>query len=220
MISYPSRLARREFLRGGVIAVTAVPALSLASACNTSASPARPSERAPDCEWCGAQDAPDDLSWSVRIAADDEPGERLVVSGTVYDLDGRAPAPGVLLYAYHTDVTGYYTQRGGERGNGLRHGRLRGWVRTDASGRYELQTIRPAPYPGRRDPAHIHMTVTPPGRAEYYVDDVWFEGDPLITAEHREGRPRRGGFPSILTFERGGDGVLRARRDIRLERFG
>lgn len=207
---------RREFLYKSATALAAFPALSIAAACKVSAT----EESAPmaeACEWCGAAEAPPNPSWRIRIAPEGEPGEPLVVSGTVFGFDGKAPAQGVLIYAYHTDDTGYYTTRGDETGNGRRHGRLRGWMKTGPDGRYEFRTVVPAPYPNRRDPAHIHMTVTAPGLAEYWVDSIWFEGDPHITPAQRARLPERGGFFPIVAPVRGGDGVLRATRDIRLE---
>src|SRR4051812_22825989 len=44
----------------------------------------------------------------ARIAPADEPGERLVIHGKVYEADGRTPAAGVVVYAYHTDAKGLY----------------------------------------------------------------------------------------------------------------
>lgn len=56
--------------------------------------------QAQDCSWCGIQDAPDSLSWSTQIASLAEPGDRLVVTGTVYHEDGVTLAEGVLIYVY------------------------------------------------------------------------------------------------------------------------
>ena len=76
--------------------------------------------------WGGTSEAPNDVSWSTRIASAEELGERLVVVGTVYLEDGLTPAPGVLIYAYHTNAQGKYPKRGDEAGNGRLHGYLRG----------------------------------------------------------------------------------------------
>lgn len=167
----------------------------------------------PACEWCGAADAPDDPGPTATLAGPDEPGERLLLHGVVHAADGRTPVPGVLLYAYHTNANGIYPRRGNETGNGRRHGHLRGWVVSDADGRYRIRTVRPAAYPSRSEPAHIHMTVTEPGRAEYWLDDVLFEGDPLITPDVLSRRNGRGG-PAIVKPERTGDGTLVVRRDV------
>jgi protocatechuate 3,4-dioxygenase beta subunit len=166
-----------------------------------------------ECEGCGAWDAPKTLSSAARIAPAGESGTPLVVSGIVYKPDGRTPAAGVLVYAYHTNAAGVYPSGGNGTGHAGRHGRLRGFVRTDATGRYQFTTIRPAPYPDRGEPAHIHVTVTPPGGEERWIDAIEFDDDPLLIASHRAGRSRLGGSGIVrVTTER--DGTQRATRNI------
>jgi protocatechuate 3,4-dioxygenase beta subunit len=167
----------------------------------------------PDCEWCGATEAPPGIGPSASLAGPDEPGEPLLVTGTVYRPDAVTPASGVVIYAYQTDAEGRYSTRGDETGNGRRHGALRGWVRTNASGSYEFRTIRPAPYPSRSEPAHIHMTVLPPGGEEYWIDSVMFADDPLLTDRIRARLESRGGT-GVVDLERDAGGVLNAHRDI------
>ncbi len=171
----------------------------------------------PACEWCGAAEAPAELSATLRMPVEDEPGERLIIEGTIYQPDGATPAAGVLLYAYHTNAAGAYPRRGDETGNGRRHGYLRGWLRTGADGRYRIETIKPGTYPTRDEPAHVHMTLQPPGEPERYIDDVVFEDDPLVTPEHRARLSQRGGS-GIVRLERDAAGVLRVNRDIYLGR--
>lgn len=170
----------------------------------------------PPCEWCGATEAPEDLGPEIRIAGPDEPGERLVITGTVYRPDGETPAPGVILYAYHTNAEGIYPKRGDETGNARRHGYLRGWLRTDESGRYRIETIRPASYPTGTEPAHVHMTVLEPGGEEYWIDSIEFEGDPLLTEAERRRSQGRGGS-GIVDLRRDEDGTWHAERDVVLE---
>lgn len=131
----------------------------------------------PECEWCGAPEAPAGLTSTLIMPTQGETGERLIIEGTVYRSDGKTPAAGVLLYAYHTNAGGVYAKRGNETGNGRRHGYLRGWLRTGADGKYRIETIKPGSYPTRSEPAHVHMTLQPPGEPERYIDDVVFEGD-------------------------------------------
>jgi protocatechuate 3,4-dioxygenase beta subunit len=150
------------------------------------------------------------------VAPKDEPGPRLVVSGVVYQADGVTSAPGVLLYIWHTDATGRYTRRGDETGNGLRHGRLRGWMRTDEQGRYQFETIRPAAYPNQEIAAHIHATLTPPGGVEGYIEDYLFADDPLVSERETRRSGEQGRFGAVLVTTRSEDGVLRAQRDLRL----
>ncbi len=166
-----------------------------------------------NCNWCGAIDAPRDLGWRANFASRSEKGEPLVVSGTVYLSDGKTPAPNVLIYAYHTDTEGLYGRNGEPR-----HGRFRGWMLTDAKGRYEITTIKPAPYPNGGAPAHIHYTITGKTFKEDWIDDVWFDGDKYINDENLKRLKGKGGFNSILQLKKNAAGVLHGIRDIRLEK--
>ncbi len=49
-----------------------------------------------DCEMM-FEGMPQNLSWQTTIAGLDEPGERLIMSGTTYKKDGKTPAPDVIL---------------------------------------------------------------------------------------------------------------------------
>lgn len=127
-------------------------------------------------------------------------GQRVLITGTVTRADGRTPVPDVLIYYYHTDIDGRYRHRPGEprsmppNAQGQTHGSIRGWVRTDRNGRYRIYTVRPGTYPSRDFPAHVHMTVKEPNDVpEYYIDDVVFDDDPLLTSRYRRSMENRGG---------------------------
>ncbi|MCF8243253.1 MAG: hypothetical protein K9J16_17890 [Melioribacteraceae bacterium] len=171
-------------------------------------------EGLPECEWCGADEAPENLSWETTIANENEPGERLVVTGTVYESDGKTPASGVIIYIYHTNADGIYPKRGDETGNGKRHGYLRSWLKTNSEGKYKINTIKPAPYPTRSEPAHIHMTVKVPGKEEDWIDSIMFEDDPLL--KNVEYRLTERGGSGIVSLKRNDGGHLTAHRDIYL----
>jgi protocatechuate 3,4-dioxygenase beta subunit len=170
------------------------------------------------CEGCEAvfEGLPDELSSRSRIAPPDEPGERMRIEGTVADRDGR-PAPGVIVYAYHTDAEGIYPKEEDRRGQAsYRHGRLRGWARTDAQGHYRFDTIRPASYPGNEVPAHVHLHVIEPGCCTYYIDSIHFADDPLLSpADRREMASGRGGG-GLVSPRRDEDGTWIVERDITL----
>lgn len=138
----------------------------------------------------------------------------LGINGIVYKADGKTPAPGVILYIYHTDETGHYTAKGDAKGWAKRHGEIRGWMRTNEKGEYKFVTLRPAPYPGRTEPAHIHITVKEPGVTEYYIDEYLFTDDPYLTPEKRQNLPNRGGS-GILTLKDVGN-MYKAERPIYL----
>lgn len=179
------------------------------------AQPARPNLY--QCEGCEAlhEHPAGALSWQTTIPPAGEPGQRLVLTGTVYQADGTKPAAGVVLYAYHTNAAGHYPTRGTETGWSRRHGYLRGWVKTDAQGRYRFDTIRPGPYPGRPDPAHIHLVVKEPSHPPYWIEEVVFEGDPRLQAKSLPADPRGG--PGLVGLTRDRHGVWHGRRDILLE---
>lgn len=142
-----------------------------------------------------------------------EGGPRLKVTGVIYRSDGRTPAPGVILYIYHTDQSGVYPVKGNEKDWSRRHGYLRGWIKTDASGRYTFFTQKPAAYPGREAPAHIHATVKEPDKNEYWIDEYLFDDDPLLTEDERQHQRQRGGS-GIVVLTRDASGMWVAERDI------
>ncbi len=119
-------------------------------------------------------------------------GPKLLITGIIYQPDGKTPAPGVVIYIYHTDQKGIYPTKGNEKGWAKRHGYLRGWVKTDSQGVYKFYTLQPAPYPGGGNPAHVHATVKEPGKTAYWIDDFLFEGDPFLPAGKKPGNPRGG----------------------------
>jgi protocatechuate 3,4-dioxygenase, beta subunit len=126
------------------------------------------------------REAPSGAPSTGRIAPAGEPGEPLTVSGTVHGPDG-APIAGASLYVYQTDREGYY---GVKPVSDNRNPRLKLYLRSDASGAWSFQTIRPGSYPASRVPGHIHFEVTAPGRTRR-VFEIVFEGDPFITDRMR-----------------------------------
>ena len=216
--------SRRQFIKRISAVAVALPTMSLVTACHGKTSPVSLAQAQDECEWCGAADAPANPPSKIVIPPPGEPGEPLVISGTVYKEDGRTPAEGILIYAYHTNAAGIYPKRTPDSGRPQwRHGYLRGWIRTGADGRYEFRTIRPAAYPGRTEPAHIHLTISGTNYPEY-SGTFWFADDPLVTPELRARNDAivatRSMRPAvILTLRRDKSGVLRGTHDIRLQRF-
>ncbi|MDX3360866.1 MULTISPECIES: dioxygenase family protein [Streptomyces] len=134
----------------------------------------------------------------------EEPGEPLVVSGTVRSTSG-APLPGAVLDVWQIDADNLYSGVGTRDfepldipndSTGIPVHNLRGRVVTDAEGRYEFRTVMPgvetfgfAPdspltelaealrLPGLR-PLHIHAIVTAEGCLPL-TTQIYFDGDPL-----------------------------------------
>jgi protocatechuate 3,4-dioxygenase beta subunit len=131
-------------------------------------------------------------------------GQKLVVTGTIYKLDGKTPAPNVILYYYHTDINGVYADRQGLDPGVVRHGYIRGWVKSDANGKYSIYTVRPAPYPNTNFEAHIHPAIKEPNiDKEYYIDEFVFDDDKLLTGEKRKKLENRGGSGILRVFKKG-----------------
>lgn len=121
---------------------------------------------------------PDTGSTSIICHAS-EPGRRLLVAGLVTDESGR-PVRGARVTAYNTDATGLYNPRNSD----TREPRISGEVTTNAEGRFQFLTVFPGPYPDIAEPAHVHFGATARAFRQAYAT-IWFEGDPLITAERK-----------------------------------
>lgn len=153
------------------------------------------------------------LPWKIVLARDGEPGEPLVVSGTVHAPDGVTPAPGVVLSIHQTDAEGHYVPRWSLS----RTPRLRGQLATSADGRYEFRTIKPGSYPGRQTPAHIHFKASG-GYPEQYPEDLLFAGDPKLPADVVARAAQAGKFNFICAPARDAAGLLHCVYNIKLTR--
>jgi protocatechuate 3,4-dioxygenase beta subunit len=148
------------------------------------------------CDGCEIMyvDMPASINATDTSAGWTESGQKLLLTGTVYQIDGKTPAANIVVYYWQTDNTGHYSPTSKMSTAAKRHGHLRGWVKTDPDGRYAIYTIRPAPYPGRDIPAHIHTSIREPAMSnEYYIDEFVFDDDPLLTTEKRRKLENRGG---------------------------
>jgi len=143
--------------------------------------------------WERAQlERPRTLASRARIATAGEPGIPMVIAGRLYERDGRSPAPDIIVFAYHTDVQGLYDVRS----NGPHSWRLKGWAVTGTDGRFVFDTIRPAPYPSRREPAHVHVSFEGP-RLQRRWGGLLLGDDPLVPREERDRSARAAPFGSV-----------------------
>lgn len=145
-------------------------------------------------------------------------GQKILITGTVWQPDGKTPAPNIIIYYYQTNTEGRYLHQPGEarslppNGEGQTHGYIRGWVKTDSNGCYAIYTVRPGSYPGGDNPAHIHPTIQEPGKEAYYIDDFVFDDDKLLTTALRRKMENRGGS-GVLRMARQGN-LLIGERNI------
>ena len=108
-----------------------------------------------------------------------EERQKLIVTGTVFQLDGKTPAPNIIIYYWHTDDKGLYSPNKQTPEQAKEHGRLRGWVKSDMNGHYSIKTSRPASYPNQDIAQHIHLSIKEPNIENEYYADLYFDDDPL-----------------------------------------
>jgi len=103
----------------------------------------------------------------ARAALTDHP--ELVLRGTVRDPACR-PLRDAVLEVWQADADGEYDVRGD---------RFRGIVRTDARGRWRVETVRPGRYRlgSSFRPAHVHVKLHASGRPSL-TTQLYFPGDP------------------------------------------
>ncbi|MFH5822791.1 catechol 1,2-dioxygenase [Georgenia sp. AZ-5] len=118
----------------------------------------------------------------------DEKGTPLLWKGQVTSVEGT-PLGGAQVELWHADDDGYYSQFA--EGMGIPEWNLRGTIVTDEEGRFEIQTMQPAPYAIPMDgatgqmtvaagwspfrPAHLHVKVSAPGH-EQLTAQLYFRG--------------------------------------------
>ena len=138
----------------------------------------------------------------VRVASADEPGEPMVVSGQVWVGRHRTPVEGARILVYHTNVEGEYAKDG----TGYLGAYLCGVARTDDTGGYRLETIRPGPHD--RAAPHIHYDVRMPW-GDRFFDAVTFP-DSARLGDVRPGAS----WEEIRPAEEGEDGVQYVHKDV------
>lgn len=97
-------------------------------------------------------------------------GTPLLLTGRVLTTRCR-PIPNALLDFWQADANGVYDNRGY---------RLRGHQRTDAQGRYRLETVVPGLYPGRT--RHLHVKAQAP-RRPVLTTQLYFRGERANAAD-------------------------------------
>jgi catechol 1,2-dioxygenase len=124
---------------------------------------------------------------------DDEPGEKLVFSGTVRATDG-SPLAGANLDIWQANGACEYSHFQ----PGVPEYNLRGQLTTDDHGAFEFETVVPAPYEVPKDgatgqllkalgrhcfrPGHIHFKLSHE-QAAPLTTQIYFEGDPWLGSD-------------------------------------
>jgi protocatechuate 3,4-dioxygenase beta subunit len=112
-------------------------------------------------------------------------GERLIVTGRVFDTEGK-PLRGTLVEIWQANAAGRYRHRV-DRFDAPLDPNFSGAGRcvTDDEGRYTFTTIKPGPYPWGNHhnawrPAHIHFSLLGRAFTQRLVTQMYFPGDPFF----------------------------------------
>ncbi|MGD8201017.1 catechol 1,2-dioxygenase [Ornithinimicrobium sp. W1679] len=133
-------------------------------------------------------DAPEQGAHGTIPMRDDERGTPLRWTGQVTSTDG-SPLGGAKVELWHADADGFYSQFAPD----IPEWNLRGTFTSDEEGRFQIDTVEPAPYQIPTDgacgkliaaagwhawrPAHLHVKVSAPGH-EMLTAQLYFPGDP------------------------------------------
>ena len=136
----------------------------------------------------------------ATLVTDRDPGERLLLTGTVLGTHCK-PLANATLDIWHADARGGYDNDGWG---------MRARLVTDANGRYAIRTLVPGRYlnGNRYRPSHVHVKLRAKGREElttqlYFDGDPYIDGDPfvvssLIMAHRRDGNVRKASFDFVI----------------------
>ncbi len=164
-------------------------------------------------------------AYGETMLVDADPGDRVVIRGTVTDIDG-APISGATLDCWQNATEGFYAV---QRPDVQSAENLRGIYTTGADGAFEIRTVRPVPYPIPSDgpvgdmlkalgrnwmrPGHTHIWA----RAEGYKDLITHLFDEQT--DHLHDDAVFGVRDSLVRgFRRDDNGELATRFDIVLDR--
>ena len=122
----------------------------------------------------------------ISLADKSEPGTPVTIK---VKLKGKETVSNLLIYVYHTDNRGWYSDTGahvlmreGDRG----HARLFGYLKSDANGAFEFTTIHPQGYPQSDLPQHIHLEVYNNVGRNLIVTELLFDDDARLKGETRK----------------------------------
>ena len=110
-----------------------------------------------------------------QLAKSTETGQRLLISGRVFNLDCSEYIPNTIIDVWHADESGDYDNTGYN---------LRGVTQSNDQGFYVFETIYPGKYlnGSQYRPSHIHFKITPPG-FNTLTTQLYFEGDPDLETD-------------------------------------
>ena len=103
---------------------------------------------------------------------------KLKITGTIFENDGKTPAKDVILYICQPDEDGNYELKKDSNRNRYIHHRA--WIKTDADGRYTFYTFMPGKNRYVKELKQIQRIIKVPGQPEQEINAFFFNDDPLI----------------------------------------
>jgi len=142
------------------------------------------------------------------LASEAEEGERMIISGRVFNIDCSEYIPDTIVDVWQANDAGQYDN---DTYN------LRGFTRTNAQGFYLFETIKPGKYlnGSKFRPSHIHFKIKPPG-FPLLTTQLYFEGDSDI-ADDAAASITDGQYDAserIISLQENSDGKLEGQFDI------
>lgn len=138
---------------------------------------------------------------------------KIKITGTIYKSDGVTPAENVLLFINQANERGNFELK---RHNKKRYVYHRGWVKTDADGRYTFYTFIPGDYYYANELKRIYPIVKAPNETPYKMDALLFDNDEKLRNYCRKRIAKANQNDRILKVEEK-DGMFVAQKDIFLD---
>lgn len=124
---------------------------------------------------------------------------KLKITGTIYKSDGVTPAEGVILYIEQADEYGDFDVR---TKNDIRYVHNRGWVKTDADGKYTFYTYVPGNDRRYNLKQQLYPIIKEPSKPEYAIGTFLFDEDPLLSKLCRKRMAKKGDPTRILKLNK------------------
>ncbi|MEM5567133.1 hypothetical protein WNY78_18595 [Psychroserpens sp. AS72] len=119
----------------------------------------------------------------------------LKITGTIYKSDGVTPAEGIILYIEQADEDGDFDLR---KNNDKRYAHHRGWIKTDANGRYTFYTFVPGNDRRYNQLSQLFPAIKEPSKPAYDIASFYFDSDPMLTKLCRKKIAKKGDPTRIL----------------------
>lgn len=157
--------------------------------------------------------AEDQLTSTDTIPGFDSKSNKLKISGVIYESDGVTPAKDVILYIDQADENGDFDLR---FHNEKRYVHNRGWVKTNADGRYTFFTFIPGNDRRYNQMQQLFPIVKEPSKEAYEIASFLFEDDPFLTKTCRKRMAKKGDVSRILN-PKNENGLFVVQKDIVLK---